>query len=532
MLCLLGPLAIDEDGRLRQLDLRPKAAALLVRLALMEGPQEREDLADLLFPNAADPRGSLRWHLSHLRRRLPIPLIVGRHSISLEAQTDVATFQSGSERISTASDTEASAILALYRGDLCAGLTVNASADFDNWLYVEEDRLRRMFRRAAVAFAERVLISGRPQLAISSLKRLTEIDPYLEQAHVCLVRAFEATGDDAAARQAYDRYQRIVRTELRAEPRPEVARRYEPHEPEGRVLPIDELVPLREISMHILEWPGPDPPLLAIHGSAGHAYGLSALGENLAPEVRFLAIDLRGHGFSDKPPRGYDLDDHVEDVLQLIASLRLRRPVLLGHSIGGAVATFIAAALGLACGGLILLDAVVGDRSFVEGASFVVGEFGASLQRRFKAYDEYHMRWNTEGSEDVWERWLQRSDRMELAPLADGTFRRRALALALETEWVSLAHADSLAALALVRAPVLVVHATAPWMDGPYLDRQTVGRQLATARTSRLFVAEGSSHSDVVRRPSAALLAAIRDFVRDARTGDARNVQTARASGY
>jgi pimeloyl-ACP methyl ester carboxylesterase len=527
VLCFLGSLAIEEDGLLRQLDLRPKAVALLVRLALVEGQLEREELADLLFPHAADARGSLRWHLTYLRRRLPIPLTVDRRTIGLDVATDVAAFRAGTDRILMGPVDDAPAILALYRGDLCAGLTVTASADFDNWLYVEEDRLRRIFRRAAVAFAERELKAGRPERAIPSLRRLTEIDPYLEEAHVLLVRTCEAAGRETAARQAYDRYQRIVRTELHAEPRPEVVRRYESQASADATLPNDELVPLREISMHILEWPGREPPLIAIHGSAGHAYGLTALGEQLAPDVRFLAIDLRGHGFSDKPPTGYGLDDHVEDVLQLIATLRLRRPVLLGHSIGGAIATFIAAALGEACGGLILLDAVIGDRSFVASASFVVDEFGAALEHRFKAFDEYHSRWGIERAQSVWGRWLERSDRMELAPLPDGTFRKRALALALETEWASLARADALGKLASVLAPVLVIHAAAPWIDGPYLDEETVRSQFATARTAKLFVAEGSSHSDVIRRPSVALLEAIRDFVRDVRTGDAGDVSFA-----
>ena len=523
MLCLLGPPAIAEGGRRSQLELRPKAVALLVRLALMEGPQERQALADLLFPTAASPRGSLRWHLSYLRRRLPIPIAVGARSVELEVWTDVAAFQAGAERILSGDLADAAATLALYRGDLCAGLDVTASADFDNWLYVEEDGLRRTFRRAVVPFAERALELGSPGSAVPSLQRLTEIDPYLEQAHLLLVRAHEEAGDEAAARYAYDRYQRILRTELHAEPRSEVAARYESQEPRGAMLPIDEVVPLREVSMHVLEWPGHEPPLLAIHGSAGHAYGLTALGEHLAPEVRFLAIDLRGHGFSDKPPTGYGLDDHVEDVLQLITSLRLHRPVLLGHSIGGAIATFIAAALGGACGGLILLDAVVGDRSFVERASFVVGEFGTALEHRFKTFDEYHDRWGHERDQSVWGRWLERSDRMELAPLPDGTFRRRALRLALETEWASVAAADSLGALARVRAPVLVVHATGPWIDGPYLDHETVRGQVDTARTAKLFVAEESSHSDVIRQPSAALLAAILEFVVDARTADAKD---------
>jgi len=516
VLCLLGPLAIAENGRLSQLDLRPKAVALLVRLALTEGPQEREAIADMLFPAAANPRGSLRWHLSYLRRRLPIRLAAGRRTVELEASTDVAAFRAGADRILSGDLEDAPATLALYRGDLCAGLNLTASADFDNWLYVEEDGLQRTFRRAAVAFAVRALEQESPNSAIPFLERLTQIDPYLEQAHLLLVQAYEAADDDVAARHAYDRYQRILRTELHAEPQAKVAARYESREPRGPMLPIDELVPLREISMHVIEWPGHEPPLLAIHGSAGHAYGLTALGEHLAPEVRVLAIDLRGHGFSDKPPTGYGLDDHVEDVLQLIASLRLRRPVLLGHSIGGAVATFIAAALGDACGGLILLDAVVGDPTFVERASFVVGESGAALEHRFRTFGEYHDRWGHEPDQSVWGRWLERSDRMELAPLQDGTFRRRALRLALETEWASVAAADSLGELTRVLAPVLVVHATGPWIHGPYLDEETVRGQVVAARTARLFVAEGSSHSDVIRQPSAALLGAVRDFVRDA----------------
>lgn len=88
----------------------------------------------------------------------------------------------------------------------------------------------------------------------------------------------------------------------------------------------------------------------------------------------------------------------------------------------------------------------------------------------------------------------------------------------------SLARADALGKLASVLAPVLVIRAAAPWIDGPYLDEETVRSQFATARTAKLFVADGSSHSDVIRRPSVALLEAIRDFVRDVRTGDAGDV--------
>lgn len=514
MLCFLGPAAVVTNGQLRPLDIRPKALALLVRLALGDGPQERNTLADLLFPKAANPRESLRWHLSHLRARLPMPIEADRRAIAVDATTDVAEFRAGADRIMSGRFEDAPKVLALYRGDLCAGLRVSASAEFDSWLYIQEDELRRMFRRATLLFAEWAVEKRRAHEALPSLLRLTEVDPYLEQAHVLLVRASEASGAADAARHAYDRYQRIVRKELHAEPRPELAQVYEAETPRGRTLPIDELVPLQEITMHVVEWPGDEPPLLAIHGSAGHAYALTALGERLAPEVRFVAIDLRGHGFSDKPPVGYGLDDHVQDVLQLMTTLRLRRPVLLGHSIGGAIATFAAAAAQDDVGGLILLDAVVGDRAFIESASFVVAEFGASLDRRFKDFDQYHGRLGRELADSEWQRWLERSDRMELAPLPDGTVRRRGLRHALEAEWASVAQADSLEALSEVRAPVLVVHASGPWDEVPYLDEQTVRKQLAAARDAKLFVAERSHHADLIRRPDDALVNALKTFVR------------------
>ena len=523
VLYLLGPPAIATASGLEPLALRPKELALLARVALSDEKQERRALAELLFPDATDPRNSLRWHLSHLRARLPDALVVDRDAVSGRLPTDVAAFRAGARRIfSDPSAPDAYETLALYRGDLCAGLQVAASADFHNWLYVQEDELRRTFRRATVAYARAALADDRADAAIPSLQRLTEIDPYLEEGHVLLVQAREVAGRPEDARHAYDRYQRIVRTELHAEPRRELALRYEPEGPAGRGLPLDELVPLEEITMHVVDWPGKEPAIVGIHGSAGHAYALTALGERLAPDVRFIAVDLRGHGFSDKPPSGYGVEEHVEDVLQLIVALGLQRPILLGHSIGGAIATLAVEAGPDAFGGLVLFDAIVGDRRFVDGASFVVDAWGPLLGQRFAAFDEYHSRWSVEPEDSPWKRWLERSDRMELAPLPDGTLRRRGLREALAAEWASVARANAPDALSRVDVPVLVVYADAAWDGAPYLDKATVDAQLAAARDSRLYVARGQDHADIIRRPSDDLLRALKDFVQNVRANAPR----------
>jgi DNA-binding SARP family transcriptional activator len=372
MLCLLGPPAVRVGDLLWPLKLRPKALALLVRLAL-DGSVARAELAELIFPEAEEPRAALRWHLTYLRRRLPEPvgahLFASAEQVTLGAPTDVGAFQRGARRLLEQPDDRAlaAAVLGLYRGDLCAGLTVSASAVFDTWLYVQQEALRRVFRQATVAVARRALAHGDVTGVGEPLAQLISVDPYYEEGHHLLIAVSEALGRREAAAAVYQRYQRLLRQELQIEPPRSLAERYEPGTPYGRTSPQDSLVSLRQLTLHVVEWPGAEPTIVAIHGSTMSAYTFTALAERLAPDIRFVAMDLRGHGFSEKPPAGYTVDQHVEDVRELIGQLGLRRPVLLGFSMGGAIAAFLAARID--CSGLVLLEGVVGDRAFTENAA-------------------------------------------------------------------------------------------------------------------------------------------------------------------
>src|SRR5262245_60865757 len=79
-------------------------------------------------------------------------------------------------------------------------------------------------------------------------------------------------------------------------------------------------------------------PFVLVHGLAsnvrlwdGVAERLHALGHTV------IGLDQRGHGRSDAPDAGYDLDTAVADLLAVIGALGLSRPVLVGQSWGGNV---------------------------------------------------------------------------------------------------------------------------------------------------------------------------------------------------
>ena len=53
---------------------------------------------------------------------------------------------------------------------------------------------------------------------------------------------------------------------------------------------------------------------------------------------RAVAVDLRGYGGSDKPPRGYDLVTGAADAAGLIRALGKANAVVVGHALGGLIA--------------------------------------------------------------------------------------------------------------------------------------------------------------------------------------------------
>ena len=87
-------------------------------------------------------------------------------------------------------------------------------------------------------------------------------------------------------------------------------------------------------------------PVLALHGWLDNAASFDALAP-LLPGVRLVALDLPGHGHSDCRPPGvhYHFADFIPDVVAAADALGWDRFALLGHSLGGGIASFVAAAL-------------------------------------------------------------------------------------------------------------------------------------------------------------------------------------------
>jgi pimeloyl-ACP methyl ester carboxylesterase len=105
-------------------------------------------------------------------------------------------------------------------------------------------------------------------------------------------------------------------------------------------------------------------PFVLVHGLASNARLWDGVAESLhASGHTVVAIDQRGHGRSDAPDRGYDLDTAVADLLALVETLELDRPVLAGQSWGGTVVLELAWRRPETVRGIACVDGGVADMS-------------------------------------------------------------------------------------------------------------------------------------------------------------------------
>ena len=89
------------------------------------------------------------------------------------------------------------------------------------------------------------------------------------------------------------------------------------------------------VNLRYLDTGSGDPPLVFIHGWCCDQTNWRDQITAFSPRHRIIAVDLSGHGESDKPDQDYDIAGFVDDMAWLIREIGLDRPMLIGHSMGG-----------------------------------------------------------------------------------------------------------------------------------------------------------------------------------------------------
>ncbi len=126
-----------------------------------------------------------------------------------------------------------------------------------------------------------------------------------------------------------------------------------------------DFVHVNGINLHYLDWGGGGTTLLFLAGLGCNAYIFNQFAPRFTDKFRVLGLTRRGHGDSDYPETGYDIDTLTGDIRQFMDCLKIDRVILAGHSLAGIELSHFAALYPERVLKLVFLDAAY-DRSSAE----------------------------------------------------------------------------------------------------------------------------------------------------------------------
>jgi DNA-binding SARP family transcriptional activator len=241
-LVLFGIPRIEYKGQTVRIA-RRKAFALAAYLALARGPQSRESIAGLLWPDLDDEhaRTSLRSTLRALTSAVPAEWITAdRSTLQLNpdaARVDVIAFEKLLAQSSLHPHSPGHACVdcvplyeqaaALYQDHFLAGYFAADSAPFEDWQRIQYEWLRREFsdihRKLSLYHAGR----GDQPSAIGHTRQWLAVDPLHEEAHRHLMRLLAASGQRQDAINQYRQCAAVLDMELASPPENETTLLYE-----------------------------------------------------------------------------------------------------------------------------------------------------------------------------------------------------------------------------------------------------------------------------------------------------------------
>lgn len=113
----------------------------------------------------------------------------------------------------------------------------------------------------------------------------------------------------------------------------------------------------RDVRLEALDWGGKGRPIVLLAGNGNTAHVFDQIAPKLTGEYHVYGITRRGFGRSSAPKSGYLADSLADDVLAVLDSLGVRRPILIGHSLAGQELSSIGSRHPEKVAGLVYLDA-------------------------------------------------------------------------------------------------------------------------------------------------------------------------------
>jgi pimeloyl-ACP methyl ester carboxylesterase len=272
------------------------------------------------------------------------------------------------------------------------------------------------------------------------------------------------------------------------------------------------------VNIQLAVWEGDGKNVLCIHGLTANCRCWDVIAQALSGDHRVLAMDLRGRGLSDKPPRGYSIESHCNDIRAVLKDLGLKQAVLMGHSLGAFISIVFAARYPDLVDRIILVDG--GGKLSEAQMNKFFASIKPSLDRLgtvFPSFETYLEMMKQAPFLKPWSQALEVYFKYEVEDVDGGGIRSRIRREHITEEDENLRKVDISEFYSKLSCPVLILRAPEDLLaeDDILLPEKALERMLREIPDARSFEVKGTNHYTIMFQANESRDRAIREFLID-----------------
>ncbi len=265
----------------------------------------------------------------------------------------------------------------------------------------------------------------------------------------------------------------------------------------------DGFATVNGLRLHYLEWGTPGrPPLLLLHGGSAYAHWWDLVAPEFTQGFHVIALDQRGHGDSDHAhPPAYGTRHYLDDLHQFLLLQNFKKPVLMGHSMGGHNALIYATQHARDLSALILVDT---DASYPQAAVHFLQRLGRKPRREFDSLERAISSFRLLPRETL----LPKEKLRHLASFAFTQLPHGKWVAKLDRNTLFREPIDGRPLLSQITCPTLLIRA----QHSPVLTREKAARLVQHLPQGRWVEVSNSYHHVMLDNPQG-LVQAVREFL-------------------
>ena len=96
-------------------------------------------------------------------------------------------------------------------------------------------------------------------------------------------------------------------------------------------------ITIQDININYIQY-GEGKDILLLHGWGQNIEMMKPLGDSFCNRFRITILDFPGFGLSDEPKEAWNIDKYSEILEEFVKKVKIKKPIVIGHSFGGRVA--------------------------------------------------------------------------------------------------------------------------------------------------------------------------------------------------